>query len=277
LETEEMSVVTRVLRAEWCVLFAMVLLTGGCGERAPDEVIDDPAAFAVTALGEAELRDWWEPYRNDDPTFLAEVVAQASEGLKDGLPKSRRKLERVIKTRVLPRYRTRMEKSEEGKRFIAERAEERLADPPSAVWDKAGRYALLDFHVLPGEWKSTSRTSEGMKDSPALARAPFLKATVLKRALGRLKVRHPEAKVYQLRYEYFFGSSRKRVLMTIYPNGSIVYREGVRVAFTEKAVPWDELAAGRIELETLDWDGPMEGRGGPDLNAPPRDILPLRR
>ncbi len=72
-----------------------------------------------------------------------------------------------------------MDDTEEGKAFILAQAEARFADPSLELWDADGNVALLDYHILPGEWKSISRVSEGLTNPPAVKEHPFLKPDVL--------------------------------------------------------------------------------------------------
>ncbi|MEZ6194788.1 MAG: hypothetical protein R3F20_03525 [Planctomycetota bacterium] len=255
-------------------ILALAVLSG-CGKPAPGEPVADPRAYCIEAVQKADLRAWWGIYRNPDPEYIGAIVDEAAEKDRKGMPAETRGLDRFVQNRVVPKYKLRMEESDEGKAFILARAQERYDDPPTRVWDKNGRFALLDYHVLPGTWKTVSRTSEGLKDPPAVARLPFLKPAVLARSLELLMAAHPEAKVYQVRYAFHFGSELKTVIMEIVPDAQLVYREGGRTPFTAKPMAWKDLLAGRVDLEKLDWDEEMEGYDGPDIHLPPREILPL--
>jgi hypothetical protein len=193
----------------------------------------------------------------------------------DGLPTDAQKLDILIRHRIAQRYRLYMDDTDEGKAFILAQAEERFADPPIALWDAAGNIALLDYHILPGEWKTTSRVSEGLANPPAVGEWPFLKPTVLADSLQILVAAYPDAKVYQIRYQYHFGSDLKRVFMQFVPDRSIVYSMGADTPFTPDTVSWDDLLNGRIDLADLEWDYPMEGYDAPSINHPPDELLPL--
>lgn len=259
------------------IIIALVL--SGCGgdqKDTPRATVDDPRAYAIAALQTMDLNAWWQAYRNTDPELLGQIVDDVAEKLPDGLPTDARKLDTLIRNRIVSSYRLYMSDTDEGKAYILARAEERFADPPMALWDEQGNYALLDYHILPGEWTFVSRVSEGLANSPAVGKKPFLQPDVLALSLQRLVEAYPDARVYQIRYQYHAGSDLKKITMSFVPDGQITYKEGGRLSYTATPVAWDDLLEARIDLATLDWDQPMEGESGPSLDAPPDEPLPFQ-
>lgn len=262
-------------RKAWMMLFVFSLFVSACGGGNPDTPVDDPRAYAIDALQTMDLNVWWQAYRDTDPVLLAQFVDEAAAKQADGLPTTARKLDRFIKNFIASPYKNYMESSEEGQAFILAQSEARFADPPSALWDEELGIALLDYHVLPAEWKSISRLSEGLVDPPAIERSPYLKPDVIAASLQSLVAAYPDANIYQISYQYHLGSDLKKVLMEFVPDDQIVYREGVTLSFTKDPVPWDDLRNGKIALEELTWQQPMEGFSNPDVHEPPNELLPL--
>ena len=159
------------------------------------------------------------------------------------------------------------------RRIILARAEDRFANPPMAIWDSSVNVALLDYYFLPGEWRSTTRISEGLANPPAVGEQPFLRPDVLADSLQRLVSAFPDAKAYQIRYQYHHGSDRKKIVMEFAPDRQVVYRERGDFVFTADRVPWDDLLTGRVDLASLDWDAPMEGYSAPPMANPPDEPL----
>lgn len=250
-----------------------VLSSCGGGEDKPRVIVDDPRAYAIESLQTMDLNTWWQAYRDPDPVLLGSIVDDIAADQPDGLPTDERKLDTFIRHRITSRYKLYMDDTEEGKAFILAQAEARFANPPMALWDTDGNYALLDYHSLPGTWKTTSRISEGLKDPPAIDINPFLKPAVLADSLQKLVAAYPDARVYQIRYQYHLGSDLKKVLMEFVPEKQIVYKEGIDIVFTRDPVPWDDLLNGRIDLADLEWDYPMEGFPGPSIQIPPDEPL----
>ena len=85
---------------------------------------------------------------------------------------------------------------------------------------------------------------------------------------------YPDARTYQIRYQYHLGSDLKKVLMEFKPDQQIVYRERGDIVFTADPVSWDDLLNGRLDLADLDWDSPMEGVSAPSIADPPDEPLP---
>jgi hypothetical protein len=222
-----------------------------------------------------DLNTWWQAYRNPDPVLIGQIVDDVAEDLPDGLPTDARRLDTMIRTRIAGRYKLYMDDTDEGKAYILAQAKARFADPPMAAWGEDGNVALLDYHILPGEWKPTSRVSEGLKEPPAIDDYPFLKPDVLADSLQRLVAAYPEARIYQLRYQYHLGSDHKKILMEFVPDKHIVYRERSNVYFTTEPVSWDDLLNGRLDLADIDFDSPMEGISGPSIADPPDEPLPV--
>lgn len=253
----------------------VVLALCGCGgPREPRTPVADPRAYAITALQTMDLNTWWQAYRNPDPALLGRIVDEVVAKQPDGLPTDPGKLDTFIRNRIAPSYKLYMDDTEEGKAYLLAQAVARFANPPMARWDKNGVFALLDYHILPGEWQPTGRVSEGLTQPPAIEHNPFLKPAVLAASLQRLVSAHPDARIYQLRYQYHHGSDRKQILMEFAPDHQIVYRENGAIEFTAEPVAWDDLLAGRIDLADLNWDGPMEGYEGPSITLPPDEPLP---
>ncbi|MEZ4832582.1 MAG: hypothetical protein R2873_11395 [Caldilineaceae bacterium] len=269
-------------RFRWAALLFAVFLFVGCGGAdEPRAQVDDPRAYAIEALQTMDLNTWWQAYRNPDPTLIGQIVDDIAADLPNdqpgGLPTDQRRLDTLIRNRIAGRYKLYMDDTDEGKAYILAQAEARFADPSMSAWDKNGAYALLDYHILPGEWRPTSRVSEGLTRPPAIEDLPFLKPDVLAASLQRLTDAFPEARIYQIRYWYHAGSDLKRILMQIAPDQRIVYRENGNIAFTADPVPWDDVVSARIRLADLNWDSPSEIDSGPSINYPPDDPLPSRQ
>jgi hypothetical protein len=247
---------------------------GGTGD--PVAEIDDPRAYAIESLQTMDLNTWWEPYRDRDPELLGQIVDKAADGRPGGLPTDASQLDTFIRNRIAPGYKLRMDDTEEGRAFILAQAEARFADPPMAAWDKAGRYALLDFHSLPGEWQSVTRVGEGMVHPPAIGTQPFLKTDVLTRSLQSLAAAFPDAQAYQIRYQFHHGSRLQKMLIEFKPGQQIVYKPYGEVVFSREAVEWDDLVSGRIDLAELDWETATEDESAPPIALPPDDPLPSR-
>jgi hypothetical protein len=246
---------------------------GGQGDK-PRTLVDDPRAYAIESLQTMDINTWWQAYRNPDPALLGRIVDEVAADQPDGLPTDAQQLDTLIRHRMATRYRLYMDNTEEGKAFILAQAQDRFDDPPMALWDTDKNYALLDYHSLPGEWKTTTRVSEGLADPPAVDTPPFLKPDVLADSLQRLIAAYPDARVYQIRYQYHYGSDLKKVLMEFVPDKFIVYREGGDIVFTRDPVSWDDLLNSRIDLAALEWDYPMEDYPAPPIAFPPDEPLP---
>ncbi len=261
-----------ILRA---ITIIVVIALSSCGkEDEPRAPVDDPRSYAIESLQTMDLDTWWQAYRNPDPILLGQIVDEIAAAQSDGLPTDARRLDMLIRHRIASRYRLRMDDTDEGRAFILAQAEARFADPPSALWGANENVVLLDYHVLPGEWKSISRTSEGLANPPAIDTQPFLKPDVLADSLQELVTTYPDAKVYQIRYQYHYGTGRKDILMVFAPDEQIVYREGSHVVFTPAPILWDDLLNGRIDLADLDWDTPAELHSAPPIDYPPDEPLP---
>ena len=258
----------------WAIMIIVVIALAGCGSEKESKPVDDPRAYAIESLQTMDLNTWWQAYRNPDPALLGRIVDEVAAKRPDGLPTEARQLDTFIRNRIAPTYKLYMDDTDEGRAFILAQAEARFADPPLALWDKNEQFALLDYHILPGEWKSISRISEGLANPPAIDARPFLKPDVLADSLQRLVAAYPDARVYQIRYQYHLGSDLKKILMEFAPDQIIVYREGVDIEFTSDPVSWDDLLNGRIDLADLDWDSPMEDDPGPSITYPPDEPLP---
>lgn len=266
----------RISTVFWGIL--AILLFAGCGDGQTDQprpTVDDPRANAIEALQTMDLNTWWQAYRNTDPNFVGQIVDEVADRQPDGLPTDAQRLDRLIRSQIVNAYRLRMADTDEGKAFILAQAEARFANPPMALWDDNAQVALLDYYSLPGVWRTTSRISEGLKEPPAIETYPFLMPDVLATSLQRLVDAYPNARVYQIRYQYHFGSELNRVLMQFTPNSLIVYREDGDVVFTPEPVVWDDLLNGRINLADLEWDRPMEGVDAPPITYPPDEPLPM--
>ena len=257
----------------WTIMVIAVIALSSCGGE-PRPPVEDPRAYAIESLQTMDLNTWWQAYRNPDPELLGQIVDEVAADRSDGLPTDARQLDTVIRNRIASRYKLYMDDTDEGKAFILAQAEARFANPPMAVWDKNENYALLDYYSLPGEWKSTTRISEGLANPPAISTYPFLNPDVLADSLQRLVAAYPDAGVYQIRYQYHLGSDLKKVLMQFTPDEQIVYREHGDVVFTPDPVSWDDLLNGRIDLAGIDWDSPMEGYDAPPIAYPPDEPLP---
>jgi len=183
------------------IIIIVVIALSSCGGE-PRAPVDDPRAYAIESLQTMDLNTWWQAYRNPDPVLLGQIVDEVAADRPDGLPTDAGQLDTFIRNRIAPSYKLYMDDTDEGKAFILAQAEARFANPPMAVWDKNGNYALLDYYSLPGEWKSTTRVSEGLADPPALGTQPFLKPDVLADSLQRLVVAYPDVRAYQIRYQY---------------------------------------------------------------------------
>jgi hypothetical protein len=258
----------------WVLAILVVTAFYGCGgSREPRAPVADPHAYAIAALQTMDLNTWWQAYRNPDPELLGRVVDEAAAKQPDGLPTDPHKLDTFIRNRIAPSYKLYMDDTDEGKAYLLAQAEARFANPPMALWDTNGAYALLDYHILPGAWQATGRVSEGLIHPPAIATDPFLKPDVLANSLQRLVAAYPDARIYQIRYQYHHGSDRKQILMEFAPDRQIVYRENGAIEFTAEPVAWTDLLEGRIDLADLNWDGPMEGYEGPSITYPPDEPL----
>lgn len=258
----------------WTMTVALVSTLPGCGGE-PRPPVDDPRSYAISALQTMDLNTWWQAYRNPDPVLLGKIVDEAAAKRPGGLPTDPVQLDTFIRNRIVPGYNLYMDDTEEGKAFILAQAEARFANPPMAFWDKNKSFALLDFYVLPGEWKSTTRVGEGLVDPPALGERPFLKTDILADSLKKLAAACPDARSYQIRYEYHQGSRLITVLMEFVPDMHIIYRvTGSDANFTREPVSWDELLNGRIDLAALKWDSPTEDNSGPPLTVPLNTPLP---
>ncbi|GAB4449571.1 MAG: hypothetical protein Kow0031_32050 [Anaerolineae bacterium] len=252
-----------------------VVALSGCGGE-PRPTVENPRAYAIEALQTMDLNTWWQAYRNPDPALLGQIVDDVAAKLPDGLPTDAGRLDTLIRNRIASSYKLYMDDTDEGRAYILAQAEARFANPPMAVWDKDGKYALLDYYSLPGEWKSTSRLSEGLKNPPAIDEYPYLKPDILADSLQKLVAAYPEATTYQIRYQYHLGSDLKKVLMQFAPDWGIVYKVDARPYFTPEPVSWDDLLNGRIDLAELEWDQPMEGNPAPRIADPPDEPLPSK-
>ncbi len=92
--------------------------------------------------------------------------------------------------------------------------------------------------------------------------------------MQRLVAAYPDARVYQIRYQYHLGSDLKKVLMEFVPDMYIVYWMRGDVVFTPDPVSWDDLLNGRVDLADLDWDSPLEDYPAPPMTYPPDEPLP---
>ncbi len=257
----------------------LLLALAGCGnDRAKQATqVDDPRAYAIDALQTMELNAWWQAYRNPDPELLGRIIDDVISRDPNGLPSDSRRLDTFIRTRLVSAYRLHMDDTDEGKAYILAQAEARFADPPLALCDKNGQHALLDYHILPGEWRPTTRVSEGLVHPPAIGKQPFLKTEVLVDSLRRLSETYPDARIYQIRYQYHHGSDLKKVLFEFSRDTQLVYQENGEVQFTATTVPWDDLINGRVQLSELNWNGPIQDDPGPSITTPPKAPLPSRR
>lgn len=263
----------------WTITIIIIVAStlSGCGGEPGDRpraVIDDPRAYAIEALQTMDLNAWWQGYRNLDPELLGRIVDEVAADRPEGLPTDARQLDTFIRQRIVPTYRLYMDDTDAGKAFILAQAEARFANPPLAVWDAAGNYALLDYYSLPGEWRPVTRVSEGLAHPPAIGAQPFLKPDILAGSLQKLAATYPEVRAYQIRYQYHFGSQLKKVLIEFVPDQQIVYRLDGAVIFTPDPVAWDDLLNGRIDLADLEWDAPLEGYDAPPIAYPPDEPLP---
>jgi 3-deoxy-D-manno-octulosonate 8-phosphate phosphatase KdsC-like HAD superfamily phosphatase len=161
------------------IIVTTLLGCGGGQEDKPRTLVDDPRAYAIESLQTMDINTWWQAYRNPDPALLGRIVDEVAADQPDGLPTDAQQLDTLIRHRMATRYRLYMDNTEEGKAFILAQAQDRFDDPPMALWDTDKNYALLDYHSLPGEWKTTTRVSEGLADPPAVDTPPFLKPDVL--------------------------------------------------------------------------------------------------
>ena len=263
----------------WAIMTIAVAALGGCGgaTNEPRAALDDPRTYAIEALQTIDLNTWWQTYRNPDPALLGRIVDEVAASRPDGLPADAQQLDMLIRNRIATSYKLAMADTDEGRAYILALAEARFADPPMAAWDTAGNIALLDYYSLPGAWKSVTRVSEGLADPPAIETQPFLKPEVLADSLQRLAAAYPDARTYQIRYQYHHGSDLKKVLMQVVPDGELVYREGGDSYFTADPVSWDDLLRGRVDLADLDWDSPSEDDSGPSISLPPDQPLPSRQ
>lgn len=259
----------------WAIMISVVIALVGCGGEKESKPVDDPRAYAIETLQTMDLNTWWQAYRNPDPALLGRIVDEVAAKRPDGLPTEAGQLDIFIRNRIAPSYKLYMDDTDEGKAFILAQAEARFADPPVALWDTNENFALLDYHILPGEWKSTTRVSEGLTNPPAVGARPFLKPDILADSLQKLVAAYPNARAYQIRYQYHQGSDLKKILMEFAPDQQIVYRERGDIQFTPDPVSWDDLLNGRVDLADLDWDSPMEGDSAPSITYPPDEPLPF--
>ncbi len=259
----------------WIFMLSFLIALSSCSTRA-STAVDDPRTYAIATLQTMDLNTWWQAYRNPDPMLLGQIIDEAAATQPNGLPTDSRQLDTFIRHTIVPRYKLYMDDTEEGKAFILAQAEARFANPPMTLWDKNGHFALLDYHILPGEWKLTTRINEGLADPPAVSKQPFLRSEVIADSLQRLTTAYPDARAYQIRYQYHHGSDLKKILMEFSPDTQIVYKENGNVYFTEDTVAWDDLLNSQIDLAALDWDAPIEGDSPPPIGAPPSEPLPSR-
>ena len=258
------------------ISFALALTSCGSSrqEDEPRATVADPRAYAIEALQTMDLNTWWQAYRNPDPELLGRIVDEVAEKEPDGLPTHARKLDTFIRNRIATRDKLFMSDTDEGKEFILNQAKARFADPPMATWGNNGNYAVLDYHILPGEWKGISRISDGLQNPPAVDH-PFLKPDVLAESLQRLVTAYPDSRVYEIYYQYHMGSNLKKIHFSFVPDGSTTYIEGMDINYAAEPVSWDDLLNPRIDLDDIDFDQPMEGDGGGPPQTPPEDFLPL--
>jgi hypothetical protein len=256
------------------MLAGMLTGCGGTSGAQPPDVVADPRAYAIEALQTMDLNAWWQVYRNPDPELLGRIVDEVAAKQPEGLPSDARRLDTFIRSRIVPAYRLYMDDTEAGKAFILAQAEARYANPPMAVWDAAGNYALLDYASLPGEWRMVTRVSEGLAHPPALGTPPFLKPAVLAESLQKLVAAYPDVRAYQIRYQYHQGSQLKQVLIAFAPDQQIVYRVDGALIFTPDPVAWDAILNARVDLADLEWDAPMEDYPAPPMAYPPDEPLP---
>ena len=233
-----MSLLYKRLPIALTIAISFALILASCGssrqEDEPRATVADPRAYAVEALQTMDLNTWWQAYRNPDPELLGKIVDEVAEKQPDGLPTDARKLDTLIRHQIASRYKSYMDDTDEGKAFILDQAMTRFADPPMATWGNDGNYAVLDYHVLPGEWKMVSRTSDGLKDPPAVDH-PFLKPDVLADSLQRLVTAYPDSRVYEIYYQYHFGSDLKKIHLSFVPDGSTTYIEGMNIQLRRRA------------------------------------------
>jgi hypothetical protein len=215
------------------ISFTLVLSSCGSSKREdePRPTLADPRAYAIEALQTMDLNTWWQAYRNPDPELLGQIIDEVAEKEPDGLPTDERKLDTLIRHQIGSRYSNYMGDTDEGKEFILTQARTRFADPPLATWGDDGNYAVLDYHILPGEWKGISRISDGLKD-PLAVDHPFLKPEVLADSLHRLVTAYPDARVYEIYYQYHLGSDLKKVRLSIVPDGTTTYIEGMNINYS---------------------------------------------
>jgi len=259
------------------ILILPLALVGCRGEQGkPATKIEDPRSYAIASLQTMDLNTWWQAYRNPDPQLLGRIVDDVVSREPAGLPAEARRLDTFIRNRLVPAYRLHMRDTDEGKAYILAQAEARFADPPMALCDNNGKHALLDYHILPGQWRSTTRLSEGLVDPPVVGKRPFLKTDVLIESLRRLVDTYPNARIYQIRYQYHHGSDLKKVLLQFSRDAQIVYRMNGSDQFTAEPIPWIDLISGDAQLSELVWYGPTQEDLGPSIAMPPQEPLPSR-
>lgn len=165
-----------------CFLTSMLTLFVSCGSE-PGVTVENPREYVINELKTAELRAWWEPYRNMDQTFLEEVVDDFISRQRNGLPSDSKKLDALMR---------------------------RITNS------------------------------------------------------------------YQIRCYSFINSGDHTLIYQIKPNQQMVRKSSGAPNYTKLRVDWNDLMAGKINLQDRTWYGPMEGEREPPLEYVARDSLPLK-
>lgn len=239
----------------------LIFLLTSCGESEPGVRVENPREYLITALRQREFRGWWAHYADRSNEFLNTVIDSIEDSLRGELPHDSKKLDGMMQS-IADRYRN-MLLSEPYRDHILQSATERFHNPPMAIMEKG--VALLDFHYLPGEWGKSTRGTEVLKNSPAIARVGFFEHETFVTALNKLVKKYPDAPVYQIRAKYYYGARIDSLLMQLSPNGPIYRKVNTRFYYVKDKLDWNQLLAGNVKLQEVKWSGLFQGDPMPSL------------
>lgn len=234
--------------------FAILIMSVGCGKSTPGVEVNDPRQYTIDNLAAIELNTWWEPYRNNDPQFLQQLVDDSIK--RDGpLPTDSKELDHLIKFKLAGRFSTASLGSAESRAIILANAEQRFDNPPIVIEKGFGSKptaAVLDYHHLPGEWKKGLRGGMRFDNHPAMD-GMKMKQDAFISSLRKLHDQFPDSNAYEIRYRFFVGGSRHKGSFQIAKGGGIWRTRDLHREWTVDQVEWKQLIGGSIKLADLKW------------------------
>ncbi|MCP5556782.1 MAG: hypothetical protein H7A55_03425 [Verrucomicrobiaceae bacterium] len=254
-------------------VLCLIILLANCGKSKPGVAVNDPRTYAVEKLRTQELHTWWEPYRNNDPNFLENIVDQTAAKNPGGLPNDSKKLDTLVRFHMVSKFNNASIGDEAQRERILSKAQERYENPPMSTSGTRPMIALLDFHFLPGKWESFGRRGMCLTDAPAVESLGVLTQEAFISALTRLHKAYPDIHTYQIRCRYFLGSSQHLLIYQISKGAGIMRKRDSMTDFTNESIPWNGLLAGKIPINELRWNSATQDNPGPTFFSPDSDPL----